>query len=117
MIAGIIKGDIDRKTNASAMRRDSQRAAALAPELGDAEWPRALARLGVAASFDGDIKTTRQKTSGRRCRARRRLVTCHRKLSSSHARGGIVAVEDVSAGSAIDGERAGARGDPAGYGC
>jgi len=54
----IVKGDIDTEIDASAMRDDWGRIQSLAKELGDTKWQyRALAQLGVAAFYDGDLAT------------------------------------------------------------
>ena len=54
----IVKGDIDSEIDAAAMREDWQGVQALATELGDKKWQyRALAQLGVAAFYDGDLAT------------------------------------------------------------
>jgi len=54
----VVKGDIDSEINASAMRNDWKSIQSLAEELGDTKWQyRALAQLGVAAFYDGDLAT------------------------------------------------------------
>jgi hypothetical protein len=54
----IVKGDIDGEIDAGAMREDWQAVQNLATQLGDKKWQyRALAQLGVAAFYDGDLAT------------------------------------------------------------
>jgi CHAT domain-containing protein len=54
----IVKGDIDAEIDAGAMREDWQWVQDLATELGDKKWQyRALAQLGVAAFYNGDLAT------------------------------------------------------------
>ena len=54
----IVKGDIDGETDARAMREDWEKVQELATELGDKKWQyRALAKLGVAAFYNGDLDT------------------------------------------------------------
>jgi CHAT domain-containing protein len=54
----IVKGDIDGEIDAGAMREDWQGVQDLATELGDKKWQyRALAQLGVAAFYNGDLAT------------------------------------------------------------
>jgi CHAT domain-containing protein len=54
----IVKGDIDSEIDAGAMREDWERVQELAAELGDKKWQyRALAQLGVAAFYNGDLAT------------------------------------------------------------
>jgi CHAT domain-containing protein len=54
----IVKGDIDGEIDAGAMREDWQQVRDLATELGDKKWQyRALAQLGVAAFYNGDLAT------------------------------------------------------------
>jgi len=54
----IVKGDIDGELDAGAMREDWQQVQDLARELGDQKWQyRALAQLGVAAFYNGDLAT------------------------------------------------------------
>lgn len=61
MFCLIVKGDIDGEYDSPAMREDWQQVAALARELGDAEWQyRSLAQLGIAAFYDGDLETARK---------------------------------------------------------
>lgn len=56
-----VKGDIDAEINSSAMRYDWEQVEALARDLGNAKWQyRALAQLGLAAFYDGDIETARK---------------------------------------------------------
>ena len=57
----IIKGDIDTEVDTGVMRRDWEQVQALATELGDSKWQyRALAQLGLAAFYEGDISTARK---------------------------------------------------------
>ena len=61
MFALIVKGDIDTETNSGAMRNDWQAVEQLARETGDQKWQyRALAQLGIAAFYDGDLETARK---------------------------------------------------------
>jgi CHAT domain-containing protein len=61
MFAFIVKGDIDTETNTGAMRNDWQAVQTLANELGNEKWQcRALAQLGIAAFYDGDLETARK---------------------------------------------------------
>ena len=54
----IVKGDIDGEIDAGTMREDWQRVQELATELGNQKWQyRALAQLGVAAFYNGDLAT------------------------------------------------------------
>ena len=54
----IVKGDIDGEIDDGAMREDWERVQELATELGDKKWQyRALAQLGVAAFYNGDLAT------------------------------------------------------------
>jgi CHAT domain-containing protein len=54
----IVKGDIDAEIDAGSMREDWEKVENLATELGDKKWQyRALAQLGVAAFYDGDLAT------------------------------------------------------------
>ena len=54
----IVKGDVDGEIDAGAMREDWERVQTLATELGDKKWQyRALAQLGVAAFYNGDLAT------------------------------------------------------------
>jgi tetratricopeptide (TPR) repeat protein len=54
----IVKGDIDSEIGGAAMREDWERVTALARELDDKKWQyRALAELGIAAFYDGDLAT------------------------------------------------------------
>jgi hypothetical protein len=62
----IVKGDIDGEIDARAMREDWEEVQELAKELGNDRWQyRALAQLGVAAFYNGDLDT-----AGRNVRAR-----------------------------------------------
>lgn len=61
MFCLIVKGDVDGEINAAAMREDWQQVAALARDLGNDRWQyRALAQLGIAAFYDGDLQTARR---------------------------------------------------------
>ena len=61
MFCLIVKGDIDTETNTGAMRRDWDEVHALARDTGNIKWQyRALAMLGVAAFYDGDLETARK---------------------------------------------------------
>ncbi len=54
----IVKGDIDGEIEAGAIREDWQDVQALASELGEKKWQyRALAQLGIAAFYNGDLAT------------------------------------------------------------
>jgi CHAT domain-containing protein len=54
----VVKGDIDSEIDAGAMRQDWEEVQALASELGETKWQyRALAQLGVAAFYNGDLAT------------------------------------------------------------
>ena len=54
----VVKGDIDGEIDAGAMREDWQQVQGLASELGDKKWQyRALAELGIAAFYNGDLAT------------------------------------------------------------
>ena len=54
----IVKGDIDGEIDARAMREDWEEVQELAKELGNDKWQyRALAQLGVAAFYNGDLDT------------------------------------------------------------
>ena len=53
-----VKGDIDQEFDAVKMQHDWEAVSALAAELGDQKWQnRALAQLGIAAFYQGDIAT------------------------------------------------------------
>jgi hypothetical protein len=53
-----VKGDIDGEIDARAMREDWEEVQKLANELGNDKWQyRALAQLGVAAFYNGDLNT------------------------------------------------------------
>lgn len=59
--AFIVKGDIDTETNSGAMRTDWQAVEQLAEQSGNQKWQnRALAQLGIAAFYDGDLETARK---------------------------------------------------------
>jgi CHAT domain-containing protein len=61
MFCLIVKGDIDTEVNTGAMREDWEEVQTLARELGNAKWQyRALAQLGIAAFYDGDLETARK---------------------------------------------------------
>lgn len=65
MFGFIVKGDIDSEINSGAMRYDWEQVQALARELNNAEWQyRALAQLGLAAFFAGDLATARKNVGG-----------------------------------------------------
>ena len=65
MFCLIVKGDIDGEFDSRAMREDWQQVATLARDLGDAKWQyRALAQLGIAAFYDGDLETARKNVGG-----------------------------------------------------
>lgn len=54
----IVKGDIDTEIGGAAMREDWEQVTQLAGELGEKKWQyRALAQLGIAAFYDGDLAT------------------------------------------------------------
>jgi CHAT domain-containing protein len=64
MFALIIKGDIDAEVETASMKADWTEVQALAQELGDSKWQyRALAQLGLAAFYDGDIESARTNVS------------------------------------------------------
>jgi hypothetical protein len=64
MFCLIVKGDIDGEIDSGAMRQDWEQVQALASELGDAKWQyRALAQLGLAAFYDGDLATARKNVA------------------------------------------------------
>jgi CHAT domain-containing protein len=55
------KGAIDGEIDSGAMRRDWEEVRALADAKGDIKWQyRALAQLGLAAFYDGDLETARK---------------------------------------------------------
>lgn len=61
MFCLIVKGDVNGEINSAAMRRDWEQIQALAREFGDTKWQyRALAQLGLAAFYDGDLATARK---------------------------------------------------------
>ena len=61
MFCFIVKGDIDQELNSGAMRYDWEQVQALARELGNEKWQyRALAELGLAAYYEGDLATARK---------------------------------------------------------
>jgi tetratricopeptide (TPR) repeat protein len=54
----VVKGDIDGEIDAGAMREDWEQVQDLASQLGDKKWQyRALAELGIAAFYNGDLAT------------------------------------------------------------
>jgi CHAT domain-containing protein len=56
-----VKGDVDQEIDSRLMRTDWEQVQILARELGDAKAQnRALAELGIAAFYSGDLKTARQ---------------------------------------------------------
>jgi hypothetical protein len=56
-----IKAEIDGEMQSIAARRDWERVAELAKELGDNKWQnRSLAGIGIAAFYSGDFATARQ---------------------------------------------------------
>jgi CHAT domain-containing protein len=65
MFCLIVKGDIDGEVDSRAMREDWQEVAKLARDLGNSKWQyRALAQLGIAAFYDGDLETARKNVGG-----------------------------------------------------
>jgi hypothetical protein len=65
MFCLIVKGDIDGEIDSRVMRDDWQQVAALASDLGNSKWQyRALAQLGIAAFYDGDLETARKNVGG-----------------------------------------------------
>jgi tetratricopeptide (TPR) repeat protein len=61
MFCLIVKGDIDTEIDTQAMGQDWEQVQALARELSDSKWQnRALAQLGLAAFYKGDIETARK---------------------------------------------------------
>jgi hypothetical protein len=63
----VVKGDIDGEIDAGSMREDWQQVHNLAVQLGDKKWQyRALAELGIAAFYNGDLATAGKKMSLRR---------------------------------------------------
>ena len=65
MFCLIVKGDIDGELDSRAMREDWQQVADLARDLGNSKWQyRALAQLGIAAFYDGDLETARKNVGG-----------------------------------------------------
>jgi CHAT domain-containing protein len=62
MFCLIVKGDIDAEINTGSMKQDWTQVQTLAQGLGSTKWPhRALAQLGIAAFYDGDLQTARQE--------------------------------------------------------
>ena len=58
MFCYIVRGDIDQEIDAIAMKHDWEAVSALATQLDDKKWKnRALAQLGIAAFYEGDITT------------------------------------------------------------
>jgi CHAT domain-containing protein len=61
MFCLIVKGDVDTEIDTKAMRRDWEQVQTLARELNDQKWQyRALAQLGLAAFYEGDVETARK---------------------------------------------------------
>jgi len=61
MFCLMVKGDIDQEVDSRAMRADWVQVQALASELGDAKVQnRALAQIGIAAFYSGDLRTASQ---------------------------------------------------------
>jgi CHAT domain-containing protein len=61
MFCHIVKGDIDAEINTGSMKQDWTQVQTLAQDLGNTKWPhRALAQLGIAAFYDGDLQTARK---------------------------------------------------------
>jgi CHAT domain-containing protein len=64
MFCLIVKGDIDGEIDSGAMRQDWEQVQVLARDLGDTKWQyRALAQLGLAAFYDGDLATARKNVA------------------------------------------------------
>ncbi|MEO8663387.1 MAG: hypothetical protein ABI693_33330, partial [Bryobacteraceae bacterium] len=62
MFCLIVKGDFDGESDHSAMERDWGEVHRLARELGDEAWQnRALAQLGIAAFYNGDLEGARER--------------------------------------------------------
>jgi CHAT domain-containing protein len=65
MFCFIVKGDLDTELNSGAMRHDWEQVHELAGELENKTWQyRALAQLGLAAFYEGDLATARQNVGG-----------------------------------------------------
>jgi CHAT domain-containing protein len=61
MFCLIVKGDIDGEINTGSMKQDWTQVHTLAQDLGNTKWPhRALAQLGIAAFYDGDLEAARK---------------------------------------------------------
>src|ERR1022692_2035318 len=61
MFCLIVKGDIDGEINTGSMKQDWTQVQTLAQDLGNTKWPhRALAQLGIAAFYDGDLEAARK---------------------------------------------------------
>jgi CHAT domain-containing protein len=61
MFCLIVKGDIDGEINTGSMKQDWTQVQTLAQDLDNTRWPhRALAQLGIAAFYDGDLQTARK---------------------------------------------------------
>ena len=64
LFALIVKGDIAAEVDTASMKTDWTAVHALAKELGNSKWQyRALAQLGLAAFYDGDLETARTNVS------------------------------------------------------
>lgn len=64
LFALVVKGDIDTEVDTASMKSDWTEVQAIAHEIGDSKWQyRALAQLGLAAFYDGDIETARTNVS------------------------------------------------------
>ena len=73
----IVKGDIDGEIDAGAMREDWQGVQDLANELGDKKWQyRALAQLGVAAFYNGDLATAGKNVASALAAATKKRRRC-----------------------------------------
>lgn len=61
MFCLIVKGDISTEIDTKAMRRDWEQVQVLAREIGDSKWEnRALAQLGLAAFYEGNVELARK---------------------------------------------------------
>jgi CHAT domain-containing protein len=61
MFCLIVKGDIDAEINTGSMKQDWMQVQALAQDLDNTKWThRALAQLGIAAFYNGDLQTARK---------------------------------------------------------
>lgn len=64
LFALVVKGDIDGEMDTALMKSDWIEVQKIATELGDQKWQyRALAQLGLAAFYDGDLETARANVS------------------------------------------------------